>query len=99
MKTAKKQIHTIEELRALLVQHKDTFLDFGISINAENSERYIFSRKEIRLSETPTGRERFQIHNCIDGTMQFLSAKQLMDFGYTNIAYAMEIGSFYQLIY
>jgi hypothetical protein len=89
-----KKIKNIDELREAL-RGSDDFRDFAIVLGGGG----MFSRKEIALSETTTGRERFHILNCIDDTMQWLSAKQLMDGKHGNIAEAMIKGAFYQLIY
>lgn len=91
MKT--KQIKTVEDLRKAL-SGSDDFKDFAIALNGG-----AFSRKEIALSATPTGKERFHILNCIDDSMQFLSAKQLTDGNHGNIGEAMSKGAFYQLTY
>lgn len=93
-KQKSKQIKSVEELRAVL-KGSDDFKDFAIVLGGGG----MFSRKEIALSETATGRERFHIMNCIDDSMQWLSEKQLMDGKHGNIAEAMRKGAFYQLIY
>ncbi len=89
------QVKSVEQLRAILKKDEGNFFDFAIVLGGGG----MFSRKEIALSETPTGRERFHILNAIDGTMQWLSAEGLMDGKHGNIAEAMRKGAFYQLIY
>lgn len=92
MKT--KKIKSIEDLRKALAG-SDDFKDFAIVLGGGG----MFSRKEIALSSTRTGRERFHIHNCIDDSMQWLSERQLLNKEYTNIGEAMSKGAFYQLTY
>ncbi len=88
------QVKSVEQLRKAL-QGSDDCKDFAIVLGGGG----MFSRKEIALSSTPTGRERFFIFNCIDDSTQFLSEKQLMDGKHGNIAEAMKKGAFYQIIY
>ncbi len=83
----------MEELREAL-RKSGGWTDFAIALNGG-----AFSRKEIELSETATGRERFHIHNCIDGSMQWLDEKKLVDGKHGNIGEAIKKGAFYQLTY
>lgn len=93
MKKKPIKVESVDALRKIL---KDgSFKDFAIVL----AGGACFSRKEICLSATPTGRERFHIMNCIDDSMQWLNAKQLLDKSYTNIGEAMKKGAFYQIIY
>ncbi len=41
-------------------------------------------------------RKRFKIVNHIDGSRESLTEKQLMDRAYTNIGYAIKLGSLFQ---
>lgn len=88
------QINSIEQLRTTLKKNGD-FKDFAIVLGGGG----MFSRKEIALTETPTGKERFHVHNCIDDSMQLLSEKQMMNKDWTNIGDAILKGAFYQIIY
>lgn len=91
MKT--KKINNVGQLRDAL-HGSDDCKDFAIVLGGGG----MFSRKEIALMKTPTGKERFFIFNSIDGSTQFLSDKKLIDERYTNIGEAMSKGAFYQLI-